>query len=241
MDAPGYLDALQDRATALRASARGNLDAPVPSCPDWTVADLVTHVGTTWGWAASIVRTGNRDNLPSSPVGAGDAALVPWAEDRAHQLIGALTAADPDTNCWTFGLPRSRLFWFRRQALETAVHAWDVQQAVGRPDPLHPELAGDGIDEFVAVMLPRTLRSATGSWIGQSLHLHRTDGEGEWMIRLGPGTAVAAEHAHGKADVALRGPASSLYLWCSNRVPSSELEVLGAAAVADLWTAEIAI
>jgi len=50
----------------------------------------------------------------------------------------ALKGADPDSNCWTFGLPRSRLFWFRRQALETAVHAWDVQHATANPIPLTP-------------------------------------------------------------------------------------------------------
>ena len=73
-------------------------------------------------------------------------------------------------------------------------------------------------------------------WTGQSFHLHRTDGEGEWTVRLGPDGEVSTEHAHGKGDVALRGPASSLYLWCLNRVPADELEVFGDPAVAALWT-----
>ena len=163
-----------------------------------------------------------------------------WAEKQVRQLIEGLEAADPDSNCWTFGLPRSRLFWFRRQALETAVHAWDAQRSVGHPDAIDAKLACDGVDEFLAVMLPRQIQQHPDGWTGQSLHLHRTDGDGEWMVRLGPGTAVSSERAHAKGDVALRGPASSIYLWCVGRLPSSDLEVLGDRNVADRWTSEVA-
>jgi uncharacterized protein (TIGR03083 family) len=239
MEPAGYLDVLRDRSLVMLESARTSLDRPVPSCPGWTAADLVRHIGTTWGWAASIVRKGTRGDLPSPSEGLGGAELVAWAADRAGQLVDALKDADPDSDCWTFGLPRSRLFWFRRQALETAVHAWDAQQASGHPDPLDPDLAGDGIDEFLAILLPRHLERHPEGWTGQSLHLHRTDGEGEWMVRLGPGTALSAEHAHAQGDVDLRGPASSLYLWCLNRVPSTDFELFGDAAVAERWTAEI--
>jgi hypothetical protein len=150
-----------------------------------------------------------------------------------------LEAADPGSDCWTFGLPRSRLFWFRRQALETAVHAWDGQGALGRPEPIGATLASDGIDEFLTVMLPRRIEQHPDGWVGQSLHLHRTDGDGEWTIRLGPDAAVSTEPAHHEGDVALRGPASSLYLWCLNRLPTADLEVSGDRAVADRWTSEI--
>jgi hypothetical protein len=43
-----------------------------------------------------------------------------------------------------------------------------------------------------------------------SFHIHRTDGEGEWILRAASGEAVA-ESGHGKADVAMRGTAESLY------------------------------
>jgi uncharacterized protein (TIGR03083 family) len=236
MDSTGYLQAIRDRSDALLESAGTDLDAGVTSCPGWDVADLVTHVGRTWGWAAAIVRTGSRDDLPSPAEGIGGAELLEWAGEQARQLADALEGADPESDCWTFGLPRSRLFWFRRQALETAVHAWDAQHATGTADPIEPDLATDGIDEFLAVMLPRQMSRAPEAWTGQSLHLHRTDGDGEWMIRLGPGESLTAERAHSKADVAVRGPVSSLYLWCLNRLPAGDLEVLGDAAVADQWT-----
>ena len=240
MEAAEYIDVLRDGSTALLASARNNLECPVPSCPGWTVADLVAHMGGTWGWAAAIVQAGVRADRPAVPEGVRGAELIGWAEEQVRQLIEALEAADPDSACWTFGLPRSRLFWFRRQALETAVHAWDEQRSVGHPDAIDPELACDGVDEFLAVMLPRQIQQHPDGWTGQSLHLHRTDGDGEWMVRLGPGTTVSSERAHAKGDVALRGPASSIYLWCVGRLPSSDLEVLGDRNVADRWTSEVA-
>ena len=239
MNPDGYLDVFRDRSIALLTSAQANLEVPVPSCPGWTVAELITHVGTTWGWAAAIVRTGARDDLPSSPDDPGSTEVLEWAAEQSRQLSDALKGADPDSDCWTFGLPRSRLFWFRRQALETAIHAWDVQHATGQPDPIDPDLASDGIDEFVAVMLPRHIQRQPDNWTGQSLHLHRTDGDGEWMIRLGPGASLSTERTHGHGDVALRGPVSSLYLWCLNRLPSTDLELVGDGAIAERWTAEV--
>lgn len=234
-----YLDSLRDRSAAVLTSARTDLGVPVPSCPGWTVGDLIAHVGRTWSWAADIVDSGLRADPPVVPDDRG-VGLIDWVEGQARRVQDALGAADPESDCWTFGLPRSRLFWFRRQALETAVHAWDGQGAVGSSEPIRPELASDGIDEFLAVMLPRQIQQHPGGWAGESLHLHRTDGEGEWVIRLGPGTNVSCERAHVKADVALRGTASSLYLWCVNRVPSAELDVIGDRTVADRWTSEIA-
>ncbi len=203
------------------------------------MADLVAHIGGVWGWAAAVVGTGDRADFPMAPEGLGGTELVEWAGLQARLVLDALEAAAPDSSCWTFGLPRSRLFWFRRQALETAAHAWDAQQAAAHPEPLEPELASDGIDEFLTVMLPRHLKQQPGGWTGQSLHLHSTDSNGEWVIKLGPDSAVSVEHVHRKGDVALQGTASSLYLWCLNRIPSAELTVFGDRAVADQWTAEI--
>jgi hypothetical protein len=59
-------------------------------------------------------------------------------------------------------------------------------------------------------------------------------------VRLGPDAAISAERTHGKADVALRGTAQALYLWCLNRTPSDELEIFGDSGVADRWASEIA-
>jgi uncharacterized protein (TIGR03083 family) len=240
METEEYLGFVREGAATLLSAAQGDLDAAVPSCPGWTVADLVAHIGGAWGWASAVVRSGERSAAPIAPDDLGGPALVGWAQERLEELLRALENADPAANCWTFGLPRTPVFWFRRQALETAVHTWDCRGAVGGQAPLDDELASDGIDEFLSAMVPRQVKQRPNVWTGQSLHLHRTDGEGEWMVRLGPDGEVSTERAHGKGDVALRGPASSLYLWCLHRLPADDLELFGDPAVAALWASEIA-
>ena len=90
MNPAGYLDVFRDRSLAMLTSAQPNLEVAVPTCPGWTVAELITHVGTTWGWAAAIVRTGARDDLPSSPDDPGGAELLEWAAEQSRQLSDAV-------------------------------------------------------------------------------------------------------------------------------------------------------
>jgi uncharacterized protein (TIGR03083 family) len=239
MEPAEYVDALADRADALLSASRVDLRAPVPSCPGWEVSDLLTHVGTTWGWAATIVRTGGRADASADVDKPGPDELIPWAEVRITDLIEVLKAADPDANCWTFGLPRTSRFWMRRQANETTVHAWDAQGATGARQPIDPELAADGLDEYLTVMLERLVKRAPDGWDGQSVHLHRTDGPGEWTARLGPDGSTEVTREHRKGDLALRGPAESLYLWCVNRSSLDDLEVFGDRSIAERWTSRL--
>ena len=242
MEPSDHLRALHHGADAFVVAAAGHLDRPVRSCPGWDVADVVEHLGLVWEWAAAVVATGQRAERGAAPADRSDAVLLPWARQHAARLEEILGAADPDSDCWTFGLPRTRRFWIRRQALETVLHAWDVQQAGGRPEAMDPDVAADGVDELLTVMVPRTLGRDPGRWTGETVHLHRTDGEGEWTVRLGPDGAADVERGHAKADVALRGPAEALWLWSTNRAPLAQLpiEIFGTAELADRWTAEIA-
>jgi uncharacterized protein (TIGR03083 family) len=236
-----HLAALEDAAGRLLAVAAGSLDRPVPSCPEWHVADLVAHVGRVWDWAATIVELGEPAERPDSPDDLDQGPFLAWAAEQAGRITGVLGTAVPDSSCWTFGPPPTRRFWFRRQALETSLHAWDAETAAGLPGPLDGAVAADGVDEFLSVMLPRWAGRNPGRWNGESLHLHRTDGDGEWLVRLGPGDLVESERSHGKADVALRASAASLWLWCTNRgaLDALGIDVIGDRAVAEHWSAEV--
>ena len=232
-----YLQVLYERADALLDASQGAMGLEVPTCPGWTVADLVVHVGLVWGWAADTVSSGTRAARAPAPEDRSEDALRAWAKMQAARLGDALGAADPEASCWTFGLPRSARFWFRRQALETALHAWDAEGAVGRVARLDPDVAADGVDEHLTVIVPRSVGREPGAWSGETVHLHRTDGDGEWVVRLGPDGQVTAEHAHAKADLALRGPAEALWLWSANRASAEELgiERFGDETIAERW------
>jgi len=103
------------------------------------------------------------------------------------------------------------------------MHRWDAQNAGGAADAVEPELAADGVDEYLGILGAfRGRRFPEGG----SIHLHTTDTPGEWLIRFdGDGLHLTREHA--KGDVAVRGPASDVLLVLMGRKTMDAAEVLG--------------
>jgi uncharacterized protein (TIGR03083 family) len=242
MDPASLLSTLASEGASLADAANGHLERPVPACPEWDVAQLVTHAGGVYGWARQAVtargeRIGPR-GAPDAPEGA--AGLLEWYRAQLAQLVDALSV-DPETPAWTFlpTAPDTVGWWLRRQALETAVHRWDAQAAAGlAPAPIPAELAAEGIDETIADFVPRFLSSGPVAELTGTLHLHATDTPGEWWLDFrADGLVTRREHA--KADTALRGPASGLYLWLWNRQTPEEagLEVFGRPETVAAWRA----
>ena len=61
MDHDAYIDAIERESAAFVAAAdAADSDARVPSCPDWTVDDLLRHVGIVQRWAAGHGRASAR-------------------------------------------------------------------------------------------------------------------------------------------------------------------------------------
>src|SRR5205807_4705869 len=103
------------------AVASADLDAVVPSCPEWTVRDLGHHIGEVqWSWAEN-VRNRNADvrsgaELTSLP---SDADLLAWMRWCTESLLSALIEAGPDAPCWTWwAAPRTTAAVARHQAQE---------------------------------------------------------------------------------------------------------------------------
>ena len=140
-----------------------------------------------------------------------------------------LAAAAPDAEIKTWaGLKPPSWLW-RRMTHELAVHRWDAQAANGDPQPIATEVADDGVDELLSEFLP----VADVSAVGGSIHLHSTDGDGEWFIETAGG--LSWSRAHEKGDVAVRGATSDLLLFLWGRVPPDHLEVHGDTAILDRW------
>ena len=222
----------------LLRAARGNLDAPVAGCGDWFVRDLVTHMSRIHNRVAVVLSRRATEVVPDSelpdlPDGADEDALMGHASAALDALLTAFGEVDPAEAVWTWTARRDAAFWFRRLWHETAVHRWDAETAAGRDFAIDGDQGADGIDELFEVLAPAMLARGRTLPAG-SLHLHRTDGPGEWML-TGAGGAVSVEHVHAKGDAALRGPGGSLYLAMWGRVPLSELEMFGDEAVAQSW------
>jgi uncharacterized protein (TIGR03083 family) len=251
-----YCEAIRREGAALAAGARtAGLDARVPSCPEWDVAELLSHIGRIHRWVTAIVEEGGdsaatggeRSAEPTQRKKRGSfedhwsqaeppprAGRVDWFAAGVDPLAEALLQAGPAVEVWTWTDDHSTGFWARRQANETAVHRWDAQLAAGAPQPLTRDLAADGLDEYLSLLTHWRGLDALGDLTG-TIHFHCTDGEGEWLVRLGDGVHVTREHA--KGDVAARGSASDLMLVMSGRLPASTVEVFGDAELLDTFLA----
>ena len=235
MESVQYLDAIRTNATTLvDAAEAAGLDAPVPTCPEWTVADLLGHIGRVHRWAA-----GNVDRAPDEGFWPGNEIEIPeppqrpgWVRDGAVALAAALDRP-ADGPAWTWIPPNTIGFWQRRQAHETAMHRVDAESTRGAVEPIEAELAADGIDELLEIIGNHPFRPAP-SGEGESLHFHCTDVDGEWLVRLVP-TGIEVEWMHTKADVAARGAASDLLCWLQGRGPVERLEVFGDEALLARW------
>ena len=145
----------------------------VPTCPDWTVADLLHHLAEVQSFWAGILRDRPADEPdnpgPERPDDIGE--LRQLQRDATDALVAALDGADDTDPVWTwYDQDRSVGFIRRRQAHEALVHRWDAEIAAGVDQrPVEPELAADGVSEALGVMFggcpewatpPSTARSA---------------------------------------------------------------------------------
>lgn len=244
MEFSDYLDSVRDNARQFVEAARqAGVDAAVPTCPEWTVADLARHQGRVFRWMSEIIETKAQEYVDRRPIEeqAQRADPLAWVETGAEHALGVLGNADPDTPVWNWfdRGPAPALFWYRRLAHETVIHRVDAEAAAGRAaaSRVEPaELASDGIDEYLH-FLPGRGADKPGPLSG-SYHFHTTDVPGEWVVVFdSDGVAIRREHA--KADVAVRGPASDLELFLYNRRGPEGLEVFGDPAAVAAWTEHI--
>src|SRR5882762_9466998 len=120
MDVSALITALHDQGLLLGDAAdRAGLTAAVPTCPGWTVRDLLLHIGGVHRWAALVVREA-RDAAPQDvdqPYDVvaqlpTDDALLDWYRDGHAELTHTLQAAPPDLACWAFlPAPSPLAFW----------------------------------------------------------------------------------------------------------------------------------
>ncbi|HYF72872.1 MAG TPA: maleylpyruvate isomerase family mycothiol-dependent enzyme [Nocardioides sp.] len=230
-----HLDGLRTAMVAfVRYADRAGLAAPVPTCPEWTVRDLVAHQGMVHRWAAALVR-GERDVDHDAFEAAGRAEVDPleWLRDGAVELADTLTRATADTRALVFlnDAPPPREFWARRQCHETTVHAVDaLAAALGRfPSAeetwIATDLAVDGIDELLGGFLTRP-RSRLRCEEESVLVVAPDDAGDWWEVVLGPHPAVTTRHrgVPEEGDWELGGSAAHLYLALWNRAARSGLD-----------------
>ncbi len=241
MDVDRYLQELQLNGEQLaRAAEYAGPDAPVPSCPGWTVARAVGHTAKVHQWATWLIRGGAPDRFNYHR--PEPAELLAAYRTGLAELIAALARASDSQPMHTPWPARSpRLFWARRQAHETAIHRVDLQLAAGYGvSSLDPDFAADGIDELVMGMIPDRL-AATIADPPVRVLLEPLDANMSWTVRIAPdGVRVARQVADG-ADLCVFGLSADLYRWAWNRAGDDEVTLRGDLPVADWWRQTVRI
>ncbi|MEV6863375.1 maleylpyruvate isomerase family mycothiol-dependent enzyme [Streptosporangium subroseum] len=241
-----YVAALLEQNELFGELIRGaDPSTPVPTCPGWTIQQLVRHVGRGDRWAAQILRDRVEDYLdprtvrdgkpPSDPDGA-----IEWLHGSPRALVDAMADVGENTPAWTFLGPRPAAWWVRRRLHEATVHRADAALALGVRYDLAAPLAADGITEWLDMLVTeqRTGRS-TPLDTGTTLHLHATDdlgSAGEWMVRGDEG-GISWEHGHRDGTTLVRGRAVDLLLVLFRRRSAADVDVqiLGAQEVWTNW------
>jgi uncharacterized protein (TIGR03083 family) len=250
-----HLTQLESAAKDLVADAvEAGLDSAVPTCPDWTVTDLLGHQGMVHRWATAIVdgalpSVDLPPDLDAATAPPEDAeTLVDWFTAGAAELLDALRRAPDDLAAAVFlhASPPPRRFWARRQAHETTIHRMDALSAkLGRfpttaEAGIPQELAVDGIDELVVGFVNRR-SSRLHSQEPVSVLIAPSDVDAAWTVRISEATPVTSVGADPEqpADAVLTGTAAALYLGLWNR--GDDIAMTGDVDVLGLWRDKVRV
>jgi uncharacterized protein (TIGR03083 family) len=218
-----------------RTLAEADPQAPVPSCPGWTVADLIGHLVREYTWISGHVGRGvvtPPDDL--EPQGPHTATLAEY--DAAFtDLLTRFDVLDPEMPAWNWAPQAKKVaFWQRRVAHDTALHRWDAQMAaLGLTEPLEAKLAADVVSEVLDTLLPAGRGRQRADRHGM-VALSATDIEHTWHIRLRESGGVALLDTDTIFDdndlherVIAKGSASDLALTLWGRIGLDVLTVAG--------------
>src|SRR5262245_49823028 len=208
-------------------------DAAVPTAPEWTITDLVEHVGQTQHWVAEIIERRITDpaRLPAemAVLPADPREWQAWLSESAQRVASACSddALDaPVFNPAGDERPGAR-FWMSSLLNEAVVHGFDAANAAGRPAGIDADIAAALISNHLRMLTSPTWemrRSESAKAIrgtGQTLQWLATDtadGAGAWLVERLPDGATW-RHETRQADVTMTGPAGSLLLTLTRRLP----------------------
>lgn len=214
-------EAIGRAGTVLRANATSSgLDSAVPTCPGWTVRDLVVHQGRVHRWASDVLTgKGVGDAAEHEQAGQQAADVLEWFDEGWAELLHTLGSAPADLDVpflWPTGdVPRTG--WARRQAHETSIHAVDALAArLGRPPAaaetwLKTPFAVDGIDEILTGFVAGR-PFGDGRQPPLTLAVNTDDAGRGWTVHVGPEPSRITDGADPAADVRFTGTAVDLYL-----------------------------
>ncbi|WP_330271589.1 maleylpyruvate isomerase family mycothiol-dependent enzyme [Lentzea sp. NBC_00516] len=238
------LDTIVSETSLLVTGIEGaDLSIPVPATPNWTLNQLLRHLGYAHRWIAQMVgerfpevdRSLSKAHSVSGYTGETAAELGPWLVEGASliadtmpvdrlEMIAVLRPGRPGPD-----------FWSRRMAHETVIHRWDAFDALGLPFEVDERVAYDTLYEWMTTIawIIFDLRPAASELLGSGvLYFETTDTAQMWTVDLS-GAEPRLVDDEEKWSVAVRGPVMDILLALYQRRGVTGLEVTGDAGLAE--------
>lgn len=250
LDHPTYLDHLRTESARFReVLAACDPGAAVPSCPDWTAADLLWHLGGEvqhfWHHViATRPAPPEHYDEPARPASYDD--LLAFFDEAHGRLVDVLAAADPEDPAWSWSGEANQTvaFTYRRQAHEALIHRVDAELAAGTPTPLPAALAADGVDEILDWVLGGLPAWGRFDPLPQHVEYRMNDVDASVWTQLGTfsGTSPDGVERHepdqhvvaapgAPADLVVTGTAEQLDRWLWHRSGDLQVSIEGHAAL----------
>ena len=223
-----YLSIISDETSRIVDGYQRDRSAAVPWSDRWTIGTVARHVAGTHHVVAEVVR-----GRPDADFGLFSEMQTPqkdspefveWFRSGTTLLLEQLSSVPNDDACWSWYASGRRVgWWARRMAFEAVVHRWDTDAAQGLPFSVSPEIAADGIDEFLEVFVTSS-RAAHDSPPGPTVSFECSDRSDRWWLDLSVRGASIVSKDPLSASVAIRGAAEQILLMVWGRAPISDAD-----------------
>jgi uncharacterized protein (TIGR03083 family) len=238
-----YLELIErDGRRLAECARRADLDAPIPTCPGWTVRDCVAHTAEVYQHKVACIRLGRRPGADYEQQPPPGVDLLDWFDASLATLLAELRKRGPEAPAYTWWPADQTVgFWYRRMAHETAVHRLDVEDGLGEPTAIDSALAADGIDEVLDAFLAEDWDSVTpDEWgdvdphAGKGATVAVRSGGRVWRTTLAP-DSMPLVREDGPADATVSGRPEAVLLWLWGRRPDDAVVLGGDRATLDAF------
>jgi uncharacterized protein (TIGR03083 family) len=166
--------------------------------------------------------------------------LALYDEARAA-IVSALQTAGTTLPTWTFSpTDQTSAFWYRRMALETTVHRVDAELAHAVATPIDRDLALDGIDEVLTLMLggPWWAEGDTSSPVDATVRV-TADGN-SWTTKADATSATVTRDTDAEVAAEIFGDPTNVLLWLWGRRDTTAVRTAGSPEAVKAFRARVA-
>jgi uncharacterized protein (TIGR03083 family) len=229
-----HVDAIEQESERIGELAEHGVKIAIRNSPGWDLEALLFHLAGVFHAAAAQLAAPDQETAAVPQSELPGSALERF-EDRRLALVALLRDHDPADPCWNLvGEDPTVGFLARQLAHESAVHRIDVEIARGTPTTVDAEIAADGIDERLFVVLAHHFEQGEAPELGGSICLICSDRDAAWTVDASRGR-FRVRSGRGPADAAVVATASDLFCFAWGRPTVRPLQVTGRMAVVEAW------